>query len=78
MRINCPHCRSRCYTRSSRRPLPVFIESYAQCTNAECGWAGKLQTEAVLTTRPSCLPSPDVSIPIDEKARTALLEQLGE
>ncbi|MEQ4541164.1 MAG: ogr/Delta-like zinc finger family protein [Billgrantia sp.] len=76
MRITCPHCQSRTFTRSSRRPVPVFVEVYAQCTNPECGWAGKLQVEVVLTTCPSRIPNPEVSIPLDSRSRRVLLEQL--
>ncbi|QEM80191.1 ogr/Delta-like zinc finger family protein [Halomonas binhaiensis] len=76
MRITCPHCQSRTITRSSRRPVPVFIEAYAQCINPDCGWAGKLQVEVVLTTSPSRCPNPEVAIALEPRSRQVLLDQL--
>ncbi|GEN25415.1 hypothetical protein HCU01_33640 [Halomonas cupida] len=76
MRIICPHCQSRTYTRSSRRLVPVLTDVYAQCTNPECGWAGKLQVEVVLTTCPSRNPNPEVDIPLEPRSRRVLLDQL--
>ncbi|SDK70382.1 ogr/Delta-like zinc finger family protein [Billgrantia gudaonensis] len=78
MRIACPHCHERAMTRTSKRPVPVFYEVYAQCTNPRCGWGGKIQVEFVTTTSPSRLPNPDVNIPVEPASRRLLLEQLAE
>lgn len=76
MRIYCPHCRERAMTRTSKRPAPVFYEVYAQCSNPECGWGGKLLVEFATTTSPSRLPNPEVRIPMDPVCRKTLLAQL--
>jgi hypothetical protein len=63
-------------TRTSKRPVPVFYEVYAQCTDPECGWSGKLYIDFATTTVPSRKPDPAVNIPLEPKSRRDLLEQL--
>lgn len=75
MRIPCPHCKERTFTRTSKRQTPVFYEWYVVCTN--CGWNGKVHVEIAITTTPSRLPDPEIRIPLDPQARAALLAQLG-
>ncbi|MFM9270000.1 ogr/Delta-like zinc finger family protein [Halomonas elongata] len=77
MRITCPHCHERAITRTSRRPLPVFYEVFAQCTNPHCSWSGKLQVEFVTTTNPSRTPRDGINIPVEPASRQALIEQLA-
>lgn len=76
MRLYCPHCRSRLATRTSKRPLPALVVAYAQCTNLECGWGGKLLLEYATTTAPSQQPNPEVSIPVDKATRRWVKEQI--
>ncbi|KJZ14025.1 hypothetical protein TW86_10575 [Halomonas sp. S2151] len=78
MRITCPHCRSRLATRTSKRPIPALVLVYAQCTNLDCGWGGKMQLEFATTTAPSRQPNPDVCIPIDPGLRRWVLEQIND
>ncbi|MDC8802534.1 ogr/Delta-like zinc finger family protein [Halomonas pacifica] len=78
MRITCPHCLERAITRTSKRPVPVFYEVYAQCANPDCGWGGKLHVEFVTTRSPSRRPNPNINIPVEPRARQALLAQLED
>lgn len=76
MRLTCPHCRERTFTRTSKRPLPVFYQAFVQCTNPACGWAGKIEIEFASTRTPSQRPDPSVHIPLDPESRKRLIEQL--
>lgn len=78
MRFDCPHCKKRMFTRTSKRPSPVFYEAYVQCSNEDCGWSGKLQIEFAKTIVPSRNSNSDVRIPMDSASRQQLLAQLND
>ncbi len=76
MKCKCPHCDSHTRARSSRQISPEVFEALMECSNAECGWRGKMYLEYVTTHTPSRLANPAVSIPMDAVTRRALLAQL--
>lgn len=74
--MNCPHCTARTRIRTTKRPSPVFYESYVECSNIECGWTGKVFTEFAQTITPSRSSNDDVNIPMDPRSREILLAEL--
>lgn len=76
MRMNCPHCKDRARIRTTKRPSPVFYESYVECVNTACGWTGKVLVEFARTIVPSRSSNEDVKIPMDPRSREVLLAEL--
>ncbi len=78
MRIKCPICNEPAFIRTSKRPSPVFYETYVECRSEQCGWYGKAYVEFVATLWPSRMEAAPSNIPLDSAARERLLEQLAE
>lgn len=74
--INCPHCNSRPFVRSSRFFSPTLRELVFICSNAECGHSYAANLEVVRTLSPSAMPNPDIRLPMSPHTKARMMEQL--
>ncbi len=70
--IECPHCREKARTRSSRAVSPTYKHLNFQCSNIECGhtFAGAL--EILYTIAPSAIPDPEIHLRMAPPRRQGL------
>lgn len=62
--LNCPHCNSRTYARSSKSLSPTYREITFACADASCGHTFVASLSVLRTLSPSARPNPSVVLPI--------------
>lgn len=70
----CPHCKARCYVRTSVKQTDLTREMIFLCTDVQCAHSFVVHAEAVRTLSPSGKPDPHVYLPLAEGVRDRLLK----
>lgn len=69
MMFRCPHCKARCYVRTSVELSDLTRELMFLCTDVECAHSFVVRAEAVKTLSPSGKPDPSIYLPMAENVR---------